>query len=161
MADTRQVSFNVLPMLAEGLDSRNPAAYAARLARRFLAEPGGLRRTARHGALAMSTFFVLPSRPLLGQRFAEFLGSVFPGLPLHRADWPELAEMLDAEVLRRSGVYVVYREDVADGDTLDVALAREFGAEPGDEVVEVAPGGRLAVLTARRWRVGAIPRQAA
>lgn len=101
----------------------------------------------------MSIFYVLPSRPLLGQRFAEFLQTVFPGHQWPRDQWCDLAEMLGGQVQQRADVYVVFREDVPEGVALDEAMTRDFGAAPGDEVVEVAPGGRLAVLTARRWKL--------
>ena len=109
----------------------------------------------------MSIFYVLPSRPLLGQRFAEFLESAFPGQQWSRDQWRDLAEVLGAEALRQSDAYVVYREDVAEGIALDEAMVRDFGAAPGDDVVEVSLGGRLAILTARRWRLGEGPRQVA
>jgi hypothetical protein len=109
----------------------------------------------------MSTFFVLPSRPLLGQRFADFLQTVFPGLQWQRPEWWDLAEALGHTALRRRDAYVVYREDVPEGDRLEEALTRDFGAEPGDEVVEVVPGDRFVTLTARRWRMGSDPRQVA
>ncbi len=109
----------------------------------------------------MSTFYLLPSRPLLGQRFAEFLQTVFPGQQWPREQWCDLAEALGATVARDGNVYVVYREDIPDGVALDEAMMREFGAAPGDEVIEVALGGRLAVLTARRWRLEDGPRRVA
>jgi hypothetical protein len=109
----------------------------------------------------MSTFYVLPSRSLLGQRFAEFLATVFPGLDWQRPQWRDLAEVLGANVPQQSDVYVVYREDLTDNVVLDEALVRDYGAERGDEVVEVALGGRLALLTTRRWRLGQASRQAA
>jgi hypothetical protein len=109
----------------------------------------------------MSIFYLLPSRPLLGQRFAEFLGIVFPGQQWPREQWRDLAEVLSSETLRQAAAYVVYREDVPEGVALDEAMVRDFGAAPGDEVVEVALGGRLAVLTARRWKLGEGPRQVA
>ena len=98
----------------------------------------------------MSTFYILPSRALLGQRFAEFLTSVFPGLEWQRPQWTDLAEAVDSEVLRHSDVFAVYREDLPEGTPLARVLATDFGASPGDEVVEVSLGGRLAVLTTRR-----------
>ena len=109
----------------------------------------------------MSTFFVLPSQALLGQRFAEFLEGVFPGVPWQRNAWRELAESLGAELRRRSDGYVVYREELTDGKSLADSLMTEFGAEPGDEVVEVALGGRLAALMTKRWRIGDQRHQAA
>src|SRR4051794_20851778 len=107
----------------------------------------------------MSTFYVLPSRALLGQRFAEFLENVFPGGQWPRSQWRDLAELLGTEASRQSETYVVYREDVPDGVTLDEALLRDFGAAPGDEAVEVSLGGRLAILTARRWPIENGPRK--
>src|SRR5579859_3172197 len=92
----------------------------------------------RSGALAMSIFYLLPSRPLLGQRFADFLQTVFPAQHWPREQWHDLAEVLGSEVTRRTDTYVVYREDVPDGMTLDEAMVREFGAVLGDEIVEVA-----------------------
>jgi hypothetical protein len=109
----------------------------------------------------MSTFYVLPSRTLLGQRFADFLETVFPGLDWQRPQWRDLAESLGASLPPQSDVYVVYREDLADNAILDEVLVRDFGADPGDEVVEVALDGRLATRTARRWRLGQDSRQAA
>ncbi len=50
-------------------------------------------------------------------------------------------------------VYVVFREDLPEGEPTHRALADGFGAETGDEVVEVKPGGRPGELVARRWAV--------
>jgi hypothetical protein len=108
----------------------------------------------------MSTFYVLPSRSLLGQRFAEFLTSVFPGTQWQRPAWRDLAESLSADVVG-DDVYVVYREDLADGIGLDESLVRDCGAVTGDEIVEVCLGGRLAALTTRRWQLGGSSRLAA
>jgi hypothetical protein len=109
----------------------------------------------------MSTFYVLPSRPLLGQRFAEFLAGVFPGHVCQRDQWRDLAETLATEFLQRGDGYVVYREEMPDGAPLDETLVRDFGATLGDEVVEVALGGRLAILTTRRRQIGDGPAEAA
>ena len=109
----------------------------------------------------MSTFYVLPSQALLGQRFAEFLEAAFPGVHWQRADWRHLAEALGAELLRQSDAYLVYREDLPEGTPLEEELAADFGAEAGDEIVEVSLGGRLAALTTRRSRIGDGDRTAA
>ncbi len=109
----------------------------------------------------MSTFYILPSRPLVGQRFAEFLQTIFPGQQWPREQWRDLAEVLGAEMAHRVDAYVVYGEDIPEGVALDAAMTRDFGAAPGDEIVEVALGGRLAVLTARRWKLEDGPRQVA
>ena len=109
----------------------------------------------------MATFYLLPSRPLVGQRMAEFLTTVFPGLPWARGDWCELAETLGLTAMTQPDVYVVYREDLADGVPVEETLGLDFGAEPGDEVVEVMLGGRLSPLAVKRWRFGDEGRAAA
>jgi hypothetical protein len=103
--------------------------------------------------VAMSTFYLLPPRPLLGDRFADFLQTLFPGL-----DWDcdmraNLADALGEAACSRPGVFVVYREDLPDGEMPARALADGFGAESGDEVIEVRPGLSPREMTARRWRV--------
>jgi len=40
----------------------------------------------------MSTFYLLPPRPLLGESFAGYLQTLFPGLTWDRADWSKLAD---------------------------------------------------------------------
>jgi hypothetical protein len=101
----------------------------------------------------MSTFYLLPLRPLLGARFADYLRTLFPGLDWGDAVWPDLAEMLAAAAGRHPDVYVIYREDLPEGEEPARALAEGFGAEAGDQVVEVRPGPAPDGLTARHWRV--------
>jgi hypothetical protein len=103
----------------------------------------------------VSTFYLLPPRPFVGQRLADALRALLPGLDL-AADAPaELADVLLAAVARRPDVFVVHREDLAEGEDAARALADGFGAEADDEVVEVRAGARPGELTARRWRLGA------
>lgn len=98
----------------------------------------------------MSTFYLLPPRPYLGERFASYLQGLFPGLRWDRAVWSNLADGLAAAATCQPGVYVVYREELPEGEDMERALADGFGAEPGDEVIEVRPGEPAA----RRWQVG-------
>ncbi len=101
--------------------------------------------------IAVSTFYVLPPRPLQARAYAEFLRGVLPGLNLARVTWGDLADTL-AELLRsQDAVYLVHREDLPEGEDTATALANGFGAEAGDEVIEV--GGNLAGPV-RRWRMG-------
>jgi hypothetical protein len=102
----------------------------------------------------VSTFYVLPPRPVLGDCFARFLQTFFPGLDWDAAGRARLAEVLTA-VLPAADLYLVHREDLPPGEPLARALADVFGAEPGDEVVEVRPAGRPGEMTARRWLLGA------
>lgn len=103
----------------------------------------------------MSTFYVLPPRRILGARFAGYLGGIFPGLRWTTTAWNHLADTLTTTVIaNQSDVYVVHREELPEGEDTAQALAIGFGAEPGDEVVEVRPGTRLGEMIVRRWRMG-------
>jgi hypothetical protein len=103
----------------------------------------------------MSTFYVLPPRPHVGRSFAAFLQTWFPDLDWPRDAWADLAEALAAAAGDHPDVYVVYRDDLPEGEEPGRALADGFGAEEGDEVIEVVPGGGPAEVTARRWQVRA------
>jgi hypothetical protein len=103
----------------------------------------------------VSTFYLLPPRPYLGERFALYLQGLFPGLRWDSAVWTNLAEGLAAAATVHPGVYVVYREELPEGEDPARALADGFGAEPGDEVIELRAAERPGELAVRRWRVGA------
>jgi hypothetical protein len=100
----------------------------------------------------MSIFYLMPPRPLLGDHFAAFLQTFFPGLDWDSSERTNLADVL-GEAAGGRGVYVVYRDDLSREETPAQALVNGFGAEVGDEVVEVRPSGRAGEMTARRWRV--------
>jgi hypothetical protein len=97
----------------------------------------------------VSTFYLLPSRPFVGERFAEHLKTLFPGLEWGSSSWADLADTLCAAA-GRPDVYVVFRDDLPDNEDPARGLADGFGAERGDEVIEVGPGTRPGDLTARR-----------
>lgn len=103
----------------------------------------------------MSTFYVLPPRPIIGERFAAYLATVFPGLRWESRHWPELGEVLGSVAADRADVYVLYREELSPGEDVGQALHDGFGAEAGDEVVEIRAGLTLGELTTRRWRLAA------
>jgi hypothetical protein len=98
----------------------------------------------------MATFYLLPPRPLLGDQLLDGVERLLPGLDLTVAARRRLTEaFLDA--LDLSGdVFLVFREDLPAGVPAEQALRDGYGAEPGDEVIEVRGGA-----AARRWRVGA------
>ena len=102
----------------------------------------------------MSTFYLLPPRAAVGERFSAYLQGLFPGLRWDRAVWSNLADGLAAAVTCHPGVYVVYREELPEGEDAERALTDGFGAEPGDEVIELRPVGRAGELAVRRWQVG-------
>src|SRR4051794_19608697 len=100
----------------------------------------------------MATFYLLPPRPLLADHVCGLLGDVLPGLRWEPAERARLADVVGSAAGAHEGVFVVYREDLPEGEPPARALADGFGAEPGDEVVEVRPGPRPGELAARRWR---------
>jgi len=100
----------------------------------------------------MATFYLLPSRLALGQRYGDFLSAVFPGLGWKRVAWSDLAEGLATAAAGHPGVYVVFREDLADEHDPEESLARDFGAEPGDDIIEV----HIANLAVQRRKMGAL-----
>jgi hypothetical protein len=100
----------------------------------------------------VSTFYVLPPRPVLAERLSAYLHNLLPGL-----DWTRLtsADMTDwlAAACRQPDVYVIYREELPAGEEPRQALCDGFGAEAGDEVIEVRSGPRAGEMTARRYRL--------
>jgi hypothetical protein len=101
----------------------------------------------------MSIFYLMPPRPFLGDRFADFLQTVFPGLSWDSCSRKNLVELLADATGEREGVYVIYRDDLPGDESPTRALVDGFGAESGDEVIEVRPGGRPGEIYTRRWRV--------
>lgn len=101
----------------------------------------------------MATFYLLPPRPLLGRHFAAYLGSLFPGLDWDRADPRRLTETLEALTAGHAETYLVYREELTTDLPPAAALRDDFGAEPGDEVVELRVGARPGEFAAQRWLV--------
>lgn len=99
----------------------------------------------------MATFYVLPPRECLEQAVADFSRRILPGVPLPETLWEQF---LAAVAAVQPNAFFVHREDLSgSGDTL-ADLADGFGAEPGDQVVEIA----LAVGTApARVRRSAVP----
>ena len=95
----------------------------------------------------MATFYLLPPRACLEQSLGELLGRLLPGLPAPSDAWDALTARL-AESWP-ADVYHVPRDDLPDGEPVAEALASAFGAEPGDQVVEVGAG-----RAARVWEVG-------
>jgi hypothetical protein len=102
----------------------------------------------------VSIFYVLPPRSVVGDGFARFLQDFFPGLDWTASERTDLADRLVELLAGRPDVYVVHREELPVGEALAGVLAEAYGAEPGDEVVEVRPvhgAGFRPELAMRRW----------
>jgi hypothetical protein len=97
----------------------------------------------------MATFYLLPPRPIVVGHFQAFLGSLFPGL-----SWPKglAPDLLDEAARAQADVYVVYQEELAEDADPATALVRDFGAQSGDEVVQVQPAAGHMSETAR-WKL--------
>jgi hypothetical protein len=87
----------------------------------------------------MVTFYVLPPTPMVGDLFAGYLKTWLPGLDWDTDTRENLAEAVRSAAECRPDVYVIFREDLPEGQATDEALRDAFGAEQGDEVIEVRP----------------------
>jgi hypothetical protein len=101
----------------------------------------------------VSTFYLLPPRPYLGECFAHYLQGLFPGLTWDPDVWPNLAEGLASTATCRRDVFVVYREDLPEEEDLPQALVNGFGAEAGDEIIELRASGRPGAWVVQRWHI--------
>jgi len=99
----------------------------------------------------MATFYVLPSRHQLGQRFGEFLQALFPGAPYTTWDWPDLADSLARLVEANGDAFVVHREDLDEALSVRDSLLRQFGAALDDAIIEVEFGPGLYQFLHQRW----------
>jgi hypothetical protein len=105
----------------------------------------------------VSTFYLLPPRPTLGDALAGLLQAFFPGLDWNTPGRASLADLLADLAEAAPGAYVLFRDDLPPGESIPRALVEGFGAEAGDEVVEVRPTGRPGQFSARRWRLAPGP----
>src|SRR5262245_52158859 len=101
----------------------------------------------------MALFYLLPPRPLLGDRLATVLEGLLPGLAWDCRARSYLADLLRTLAEDRPDVFVVYREDLPEAELPERVLVDGYGAEPGDEVIEVRPGVGPGAFHARRWRI--------
>lgn len=101
----------------------------------------------------MATFYLLPPRSLLADHLGDWLSRVLPGLDLDVACRRYLLEMV-CVAASRPGAFLVHRDELPSGECAERALMDGFGAEPGDEVVEVRMAARAGEFVSRRWRVG-------
>jgi hypothetical protein len=90
---------------------------------------------------------------MLADELADFLSLWLPGLSWNGATRENLAEALRAAATCHPDVYLVFREELPDGVPTDQALIDAFGAEEGDQVIEVRAAARPGELGARRWQV--------
>lgn len=96
----------------------------------------------------MCQFYLLPPRAVLGRRLAATLGIAIPDSGDEA--WRSFADSL-MDAMASVGIYVVYRDELPPGEEPARALADGYGAEAGDEIIEISGD---AALTTRCWRIG-------
>jgi hypothetical protein len=101
----------------------------------------------------MSTFYLLPTRATVGDRIADLIAPLVPGLALDVAGRTRLAEQLLEALCDVPDVFIVPRDELPHGEAPERALIDGFGALAGDEVVEVRPAARPGEFASRRWRI--------
>jgi hypothetical protein len=95
----------------------------------------------------------MPPRPLLGDHLAAYLATWLPGLDWDADTRLNLSEALRAAATCLPDVYLVFRDELPEGIATSQALIDSFGAEEGDDVIEVRAVPQLFDPAARRWQV--------
>jgi len=95
----------------------------------------------------MAAFYVLPPRALLDQRLLAALG-------IHDLKLPPCVELAESfgKAVEATGAYVAFRDDLPFANDLAQSLMDGFGAETGDEVIEISLD-----TAPRRWRLAGLP----
>jgi hypothetical protein len=96
----------------------------------------------------MATFYLLPSPRFLGQAFERHLHLLFPGLCWEESTLALVVDQVSAAVALHPNAYLIQRHELPEDEDPIQALIDAFGAEPGDEVVELHAGARLG-----EWRI--------
>lgn len=98
----------------------------------------------------MATFYLLPPRARLEDALGEIFSQFLPGLPVPVDVWDTVADRLATAGGWPADVFLVPRDDLPADEPVAEALTAAFGAEPGDQVVEVsaATGSRTWALPA-------------
>ena len=86
----------------------------------------------------MSVFYVLPPRPVLGDCLARLLRLYVPGATISPDSCAEMVAALVSESPEGDELYVVHREDLPENEDVSGSLREGFGAETGDQIVEVS-----------------------
>jgi hypothetical protein len=88
----------------------------------------------------MATFYLLPPRTCLDDAVGAVLSRFLPGLPIPADTWQAVIGNLAAVGNWPEDVFLIPRDDLPECEAVADALAKGFGAEPGDHVVEVSLG---------------------
>ena len=108
----------------------------------------------------MATFYVVPSRQQLGQRYGEFLTSLFPDAAFGEWNWADLADAIVGQMERHGDAHVIFREELDEERSIKDSLLSQFGAALEDEIVEVHFGPGLNQFLHQRWASEAVRKAA-
>lgn len=86
----------------------------------------------------MATFYLLPPRACLEEAVEQILQRLLPGLPLPEHCWDLIVERLAAAAHWPQDVFLIPRDELPEDEPWAAALIAAFGAEPGDQIVEVS-----------------------
>jgi hypothetical protein len=99
----------------------------------------------------VSTFYLLPPRESLEGLANEFASRLLPGLPVAEQFWERLLN----ELVDGREIFILHREDLAGEGDLASELTEEFGAEPGDQIIEVGSISLQRPSSVRVWQIQA------
>jgi len=102
----------------------------------------------------MARFYVLPPLEHVELALSRFFADWLPGLPLGPAAARRMLEVLVGEPADDSAAFIVHRDHLPGSGNLIADLTQGFGAEDGDEAIEIAWDGRRTEL--KRHCVGAL-----
>src|SRR5438874_11950675 len=91
----------------------------------------------------MATFYVLPSPAFLGKSFEPHLRLLFPGLNWDETALVHLAKQVSTALAQHPNVYLLHQHELTEGADVVQATVDGFGAESGDEVIEMHAGSCL------------------
>jgi hypothetical protein len=96
----------------------------------------------------MATFYVLPAPEFLEQVYERHLRVLFPGLRWSANVLGQVVAQVSRAAASHAGVYLIQQNELPEDADLERTLIDGFGAEPGDEIIEMHAGPRLG-----EWRV--------
>jgi len=103
----------------------------------------------------MAVFYVLPPRPALGECLAKMLRPYVPGALINPDLCADFVDSLVSGSPEADDCYVVYRDDLPEGEEVSTALREGFGAEDGDQIVSVSISPQAAEPRVKMWRLEA------
>jgi hypothetical protein len=96
----------------------------------------------------MATYYLLPAPEFLEQIYERHLRVLFPGLRWSADVLGQVVAQVSKAAASHSDVYLIQQNELPEGADLVRSLVDGFGAEHGDEIIEMHAGPTLG-----EWRV--------